>query len=139
MLYIVYNRATKKQEGKMAAKMFGVLFKELRLKKGYTLREYCRTFCQDPAYISRLERGKIPPPSSEKKLIEFALSLDIGRESEEWRNFFSIAMVSAGKIPNEIMSDEEVLKHVPIFLRTLKGEKLTEEQLDSLIEIIKRA
>ncbi|MBN2290660.1 MAG: helix-turn-helix transcriptional regulator [Candidatus Glassbacteria bacterium] len=123
----------------MAAKMFGELFKELRLKKGFTLREYCRESNLDPAYISRLERGKIPPPNNEKKLAEFALSLGLARESEEWRNFISVALVSAGRIPDDILSDEEVLKHVPVFLRTLKGEKLTEEQLDSLLEIIKKA
>ena len=123
----------------MAAKLFGELFKELRLHQGVTLREYCRLSHQDPAYISRLERGKVPPPNDEEKLIVLAISLGIERDSEEWRHFFSTAMVSAGRIPADIMSDEEALKHVPIFLRTLKGEKLSAEQLDDLIEVIKRA
>ena len=137
--FVLYTTEKLKGGKMMAAKMFGELFKELRLKNGYTLREYCRNFNLDPANISRLERGKISPPNNEGKLVEFALSLGLVRESEDWRNFISVALVSAGRIPNEIMSDQEALKHVPIFLRTLKGEKLTEEQLDSLLEIIKKA
>jgi len=121
----------------MSTKMFGELFKELRLRKGYTLREYCRTHNQDPAYISKLERGKVTPPSKQESLEKLAFSLGLKEGSEEWRDFISVAVVCAGRIPQEVMSDEEALKHLPLFLRTLKGEKLTEEQLDALIEVIK--
>lgn len=121
----------------MASKLFGELFNELRHKKGLTLREYCRTHNQDPAYISRLERGKIAPPIKEEALEKLAFSLGLKEDSEEWREFMSLAIVSAGRIPKEIMSDKEALKHLPAFLRTLKGEKLNEDQLDALIEVIK--
>ena len=121
----------------MTTKMFGDLFNELRHKKGLTLREYCRNHNQDPAYISRLERGKIAPPAKEEALEKLAFSLGLKENSEEWREFMSVAIVSAGRIPKEIMSDEEAIKHLPAFLRTLKGEKLTENQLDALIEVIK--
>ncbi|HUU28483.1 MAG TPA: helix-turn-helix transcriptional regulator [archaeon] len=121
----------------MAIKMFGNLFKELRHKKGQTLREYCRTHNQDPGYISRLERGKIAPPIKQEALERLAFSLGLRENSEEWREFMTMAILSAGRIPKEIMLDEEALKHLPAFLRTLKGEKLTEDQLDTLIEVIK--
>ena len=121
----------------MIAKIFGELFKELRLKKGYTLREYCRTFSKDPAYISKMERGKIAPPTKQEKLEDFAISLDLKENTEEWSDFFSVALVSAGRIPKEIMSNKEVLQRLPIFLRTLTGEKLSDEKLQALIEVIK--
>jgi transcriptional regulator with XRE-family HTH domain len=121
----------------MSPKMFGELFKELRHKTGQTLREYCRTHNQDPAYISRLERGKIAPPAKEEALANLAFSLGLQEGSEKWREFMSVAIVSAGRIPHEIMSDEEALKHLPVFLRTLQGEKLTTDQLNALIEVIK--
>ncbi|MFC1544589.1 helix-turn-helix domain-containing protein [Gemmatimonadota bacterium] len=123
----------------MAPKMFGELLKELRQKQGYTLREYCRKFDQDPAYISRLERGKIAPPVKDDLLEKLARSFNFEEGSDDWKNFIRLALVSAGRIPDEIMSDEEALKHLPAFLRTLNGEKLTEEQLDTLIQVIKRA
>jgi len=117
--------------------MFGELFKELRLKQGYTLRAYCRKFGQDPAYISRLERGKIAPPTKFDILEKLALSVDLKENSDEWDNFFTSAFVSGGKIPNEIMSDEEVLRKLPVLLRTVQGQKLTDEKLNELIEIIR--
>ena len=121
----------------MAAKLFGELFKELRQKKGYTLREYCRTFGKDPGYMSKMERGKMSPPIKEIELVSLAHSVGLKENTEAWNNFFSTALISAGRIPQEIMSDEEVLKYLPVLLRTIKGEKLTEDKLDVLIEVIK--
>ncbi len=121
----------------MVSPMFGELFKELRLNKGYTLRSYCRIFDKDPAYISRLERGKLPPPTDPTELEKLALSVGLEENTDEWDNFITVAVVSRGKIPNEIMSDKEVLDKLPILLRTIQGQKLSEEKLRQLIEIIK--
>ena len=122
----------------MISPMFGELFKELRKKRGYTLREYCRTFAKDPGNISKMERGIIPPPTNHDELRKLALSLGLKEDSDEWDNFFTVANVSSGRIPQEIMSDEEVLSHLPIILRTIHGQKLTEDKLRSLIDIIKK-
>lgn len=119
--------------------MFGEIFKEFRLKQGYTLRAYCRKFGRDPAYISRMERGKIAPPNDFKTLEAFALSLDLKENTEDWDNFFTIASISGGKIPIEIMSDERVLRKLPVLLRTAQGQKLSDEKLKELIELIKTA
>ena len=123
----------------MAAKMFGEFFKNLRQARGLTLREYCRTFDKDPAYISRMERGKIAPPINHQELEKLALSLGLQEDSEEWTEFFTLAAISAGRIPQEIMSDEEVLQHLPLLLRTITGKKLDKSQLESLVEVIKTA
>lgn len=123
----------------MTSPIFGEVFKKLRLKMGYTLRSYCRTFDEDPAFISRMERGKIAPPLDLAELEKLALSVGLTENTEEWDNFFTVAAVSRGKIPNEIMSDKEVLDKLPILLRTIQGQKLSEEKLKQLVEIIKRA
>jgi len=123
----------------MKSPMFGELFKKLRLKRGYTLREFCRRLNEDPAYISRIERGKIPPPSSRDKLISWALFLEIEENSDEWANFITTASISAGKIPNEIMNDQEVISKLPLLLRTMNGQKLSKEKFKSLINLIKEA
>ena len=39
---------------------FGSYFKELRTKKGRTLRRFCELHGFDPGNISRLERGVFP-------------------------------------------------------------------------------
>ncbi len=117
--------------------MFGELFKKLRQEKGFTLREYCRTFNKDPGYMSKIERGKLAPPIKENELRSLANSVGLKENTEEWEEFFSIAAINAGRIPKSIMSDEEVLPYLPILLRTITGEKLTEEKLKSLVEVIK--
>lgn len=122
----------------MAAKLFGELFKELRQKQGYTLREYCRTFEKDPGNISRIERGLLAPPAKEKELESLARSVGLKEHTEEWDDFFRVASISAGKIPKDIMSDEDVLRRLPVFLRTITGEKIDKEKMMALIEVIKR-
>ena len=121
----------------MPNKMFGELFQHLRKKCGYTLREYCRTFGKDAGYMSKIERGVLAPPTSSNELRSWAMSLGLKEGSEDWEMFFTTAAVSAGRIPEKVMTDEEVMPHLPILLRTMTGEKLTEEKLRALIEVIK--
>lgn len=123
----------------MVSKMFGVLFKELRLKNGFTLRSYCRNFDEDPPYISRLERGLTAPPTSMEHLKKMALSFDLQEGSDEWEDFLMNASVSAGKIPESIMSNEEVLSHLPLLLRTVDGRKIGAKKIAKLIKLIKNS
>lgn len=121
----------------MVSKMFGELFKELRIESGYTLRAYCRNFDEDPPYISRLERGLTAPPYSQDHIKKMALSFELVEDSEEWKDFFINASVSSGKIPESIMSDENVLSQLPLLLRTVDGNKIKSEDISKLIELIK--
>ena len=117
--------------------MFGELFKELRLKNGYSLRSYCRNFDEDPAYISRLERGLIGPPYSQDHLKKMAASFVLNEDSEDWKDFLIKASVSRGNIPESIMSDDEVLSQLPLLLRTVDGNKINSDDISKLIELIK--
>lgn len=122
----------------MHNRMFGELFQHLRKQCGYTLREYCRTFGKDAGYMSKIERGVLAPPTSGNELRSWAMSLGLKEDTEAWEMFFTTAAISAGRIPDSVMTDEEVLPHLPILLRTMTGEKLTEEKLRALIEVIKK-
>ena len=117
--------------------LFGELFRSLRLEKGYTLREYCRKFQKDPSYISKIERGKIAPPVNEKDISNLAITLDIEENSDAWKDFFFSAQISAQRIPKGEMTEDEIVRCLPVLLRTMSGEKLSEEKMDLLIEVIK--
>lgn len=118
---------------------FGSLFKELRKsRKRLTLRRFCLQYGLDPGYVSKLERGVMPPPKSTEKLEELARFLDIEKDTEEWNEFFDKAAASSGILPQSIMSDEELVKRLPLVFRTLRGEKVTPEKLDELSELIRR-
>lgn len=121
----------------MHTKMFGEMLRELRLKKEITLRKFCRLTGLDPANVSRLERGIVPPPQSEETLDRIALILSLEEGTEGYDDFMACAAVSTGKIPRKTMEDDELIGKLPIFFRTLDGRKLTEEQLELLIEKVK--
>ena len=123
----------------MAAKAFGELFKRLRAERRLTLREFCVRNNYDPGNISRLERGIASPPQSAEKLAEYARALGIDKGSDQEREFIELGQACAGQIPDEIMNDEELVTHLPLFLRTVKGKKLSREKLEKLIEIIRRS
>jgi transcriptional regulator with XRE-family HTH domain len=121
----------------METAIFGEYFRELRLRQGLTLRAFCSEHGEDPAYISRLERGLILPPRDGAVLKRLAAALSLKPDTEHWDEFFSLADVSAGRIPSRVMGDEELVKRLPLFFRTITGERFPDEKLDELIAFIK--
>ena len=117
--------------------LFGELHKELRKRKGISLRKYCIITNQDPGNISRLERGVIPPPQNIETLKKMAEAFDIEEGSEVWVEFFDKAALSAGKIPKDLIEDELLLEKLPVFLRTISGHKLSEDRMDRLLKLLK--
>lgn len=118
--------------------VFGKLFKEMRLKTGLSLRQFCLDHGLDPGNISKMERGLASPPQSKEKLEEYAQYLGIVKDTDDWYNFFDYAAASTGRIPPDVMSDEELVKRLPVVFRTLRGQKLPIEKLGDLAELIRR-
>jgi transcriptional regulator with XRE-family HTH domain len=120
------------------AKTFGKFFKQKRLEKGLTLREFCRINGFDPGNISKIERGLFPPPQSKELLLNYAAALGIEEGTEDWLIFCDLAITSAGKIPPDIVSNEEVMNALPVLFRTVRNKNLDDEDLDRLIKSIKQ-
>jgi transcriptional regulator with XRE-family HTH domain len=118
---------------------FGALFKELRIRQETTLRQFCDAHGYDPGNISKLERGLLSPPESDAKLSEYAKALKIRRGSDAWYQFFDLARASRGKLPPEILRKRDVVSRLPLLFRTLRGQKVSEQKLNELIEMIRRA
>src|SRR3954451_18193877 len=70
---------------------FGAFFRELREGLGLSLREFCRRTGFDQANVSRLERGLLPPPKSERVLTAYAKGLQLKPTSPEWERFMTLA------------------------------------------------
>ncbi len=118
---------------------FGEFCKARRLGQGETLRAFCEKNGFDPGNISKLERGRMPPPASEEKLSQYARALGMEPPMKEWVEFFDLAAVCRGEIPADLLSDEEVVSRLPVLFRTLRGDRVDEKQLDDLIDRIRRA
>ena len=112
--------------------IFGECFKKKRLGLGKTLRQFCLEHDLDPGNISKLERGILPPPASSAKLAHYANCLEIKESTDEWLEFFDIARAEAGRIPEEILANKDLVSKLPLVFRTLKGQKLNKEQLEKL-------
>lgn len=118
--------------------MFGEFIKERRLGKGLTLRRFCSLIHEDPSNWSKIERGLLKPPQDEEKLKTIALILDIVVGSSDWVDLNDRVRISAGLLPKDILSDEEITKSLPMFFRTLRSEKPSRDDLERLIEAIRR-
>jgi transcriptional regulator with XRE-family HTH domain len=118
---------------------FGRLFKQLRIASGQTLRDLCLKNGFDPGNMSKIERGRLAPPDSKEKLREYAKALKLLEDSPEWQNFFDVAAADRGRIPADLLSDQELVKALPVLYRTLRGTPVDGGSLDDLIEKIRRA
>lgn len=120
------------------ASTFGSYFKELRTRKGWSLRRFCEANGYDPGNISRLERGVFPPPESPQKMREYAKALALKEGTEEWIEFFDRAAAARGQLPADLQADEKLVGRLPLLFRTLRGRKARAANLDQLVEIIRR-
>ncbi len=119
-------------------KLFGEFFKNKRLALKLSLREFCLEKGFDPGNLSKIERGLMTPPNSPELLKKYADALNIKKGTDDWIEFFDRAAACKGKIPNEILEDDEIVNKLPVFFRTLRGEKVPEEKLNEIINLIRK-
>lgn len=117
-------------------KTFCEAFKSHRLKLGLSLRQFCQQHGFDPANMSRLERGLLPPPR-ENKLREYSKALGLVEGSDEWYEFFDLAAAAKGEFPEDLR-DDELLKQLPVLFRTMRGEVPSEGQLEHVLKTLRK-
>ena len=69
--------------------------------------------------------------------MEYAKALGLRKGSDDWYTFFDLAAADRGKIPSDVMEDEELVEKLPILFRTLRGQKVSKEKLNKLIDKIR--
>lgn len=119
-------------------KIFGEFFKQKRIERGYTLRNFCQEHNLDPGNISKMERGLLKPPSREK-LEQYAIYLEIDKGSDDWYAFFDLAAACKGELPFEILDDATLVEKLPLIFRTIRGQKVSPDLLDKLAELIRNS
>ncbi len=118
--------------------MFGEFVKERRITQKLSLRQFCRALDEDPSNWSKIERGIISAPQDEGKLKKIAGILGIEKGTDDWNRLFDTARIDAGRIPDYLMSDKEILKSLPAFFRTVGSIKPKPDEIEKLIEIIRK-
>ena len=74
-------------------KTFGTLVRQLRLQKGYSLRELARRIGLSPNFLSKMELGHFPPPG-EKKIVLIAETLEQNKDE---------LLALAGKVSSDLI------------------------------------
>jgi len=118
--------------------MFGEFIKKLRSEMRLGLREFCIAADCDPSNWSKVERGILSPPQDEDTLNRVAVILKLADNSKEKELLFDYAAIDAGKIPQYVLEDAELVKRLPVFFRTATGKKPAPEELERLAEILRK-
>lgn len=87
--------------------------------------------------MSRLERGKILPPRNRGVLEKYGRALELKKGSDDWYTFFDLAAASRGELPKDLAVDEEILGKLPVLFRCLRGDRIDDEKLNDLIDLIR--
>lgn len=116
---------------------FGEFVHAARLRRGLTLREFCRIAGIDPGNWSKTERGLQSPPKSREALSGVAMAMNIVEDSDEWQTLFELASISF--IPPALLDDNSIVDKLPVFFRTLRGAKPDKRELERLIEKIRES
>ena len=71
----------------------------------------------------------MPPPRDEETLRAWARQLGLKPGSDDWCKLSDYAAVDAGRMPDYVLKDEELVQKLPAFFRTLSGSKPSDEEL----------
>ena len=115
----------------MTYEQFGQYVKELREKRGLSLREFCRLTNLDPSNWSKVERGLLAPPRNSKCLNDIASVLLVEKDSEDWHMLFETAAI--GHIPEDLVFKRRlIVESMPIFLRSAREGKINASIINEL-------
>ena len=142
MLYRQYNTVKPTLGGYhniMPNNEFGDYVRERRAALRLTLRTFAQNAGLDAGNLSRLERGRAEPPESQVVLDRIAEALALQPGTPDYQRLNDLAAAAKGRIPADLLTDEEVATRLPILFRTLRSKPLSGEQLEKLIDSIRRA
>jgi len=117
---------------------FGEFVRTKRLEIELSLREFCKQAETDPSNWSKVERGILAAPDNRDFLEKVAKLLKLKKGSPEWFTFFDLASLSQQKIPDDVFENDDVVSALPVFFRTVRGEKPSKEELEKLIDLLRR-
>jgi transcriptional regulator with XRE-family HTH domain len=106
---------------------FGTFVLDRRHKLEMGLRRFCMEVQMDPGSWSKVERGLESPPQSREKLTLISDKLNLSEEEKE--HLFTLARLGAGKLPDNVKHNPELLAVLPAFFRTIDRLKPSQQEL----------
>lgn len=90
-------------------------------------------------YISRLENGIVAPPAEHEKVVALAEALEIEKGTPKWNEFIDMVAVARNEVPEDLRSNEVIMKILPAFYRGARKKILSKEEIEKLIEFFEEA
>jgi len=116
---------------------FGEYLRQLRLDAGFGLRAFAETVGMKPSNLSRLETGRMAPPTSADRIAQIAEALGLEEDSPQYRKLNDLAAEARpGTVPPDVEDYAAHQPGVPLLLRTAKGKQLDEAEFQRLAEYI---
>ena len=63
----------------------------------------------------------------------------VAQIATDWYMFFDLASASRGELPEDLIADEKILEKLPVLFRSLRGDRVDDDKLNDLIELIRKA
>lgn len=123
----------------MSDMTFGELLRVRRAELRISLRVFSEAAQMDPGNVSRLERGVSPAPEAPEVLARVAAALRLAPSTPAYESLMDAAAASKGRIPSDLLTDDAVAARLPVLFRTLRSKPLNADQLDRLIDSIRKA
>lgn len=117
---------------------FGDYLKKLRLEAGLSLHKLSLLANYDVSNLSKIERGRLPPPPSTLFLKKLLSALGIQPEDSRYKPFIDLGLVSRVISPDDI-PEKELKTYLPAFYRAVRNKKDDGESFDKLIELLKKS
>lgn len=115
-------------------KHFHQFVQEKRMERELSLRQFCKQASLDPSNWSKIERGLAKHGQSPEILNRIATVLNLNQTERE--TLTDLAVIDS--IPTELLPDTKVIESLPIFFRTVRGEKPSSEELTQLLQMIQK-
>ncbi|MBS1489667.1 MAG: helix-turn-helix domain-containing protein [Bacteroidetes bacterium] len=116
-------------------KHFNQFVLEKRLERELSLRQFCKLAALDASNWSKVERGLVRQGQSTEILDRISKVLDLDQTDRE--TLKDLAMIDS--IPVGLLPEAKIVASLPIFFRTVRGEKPTEDELKQLFQTIQKA
>lgn len=114
---------------------FGDFIRSKRVANRITARQASQMAGTLPSNFSKLEHGALAPPKERNKLS--AIAQAIGIEGSDEATFFDLAAMANNSIPADIADIISRNDALPLLLRTIGNKRLSKEQIDRLVEIVR--
>jgi transcriptional regulator with XRE-family HTH domain len=124
------------QPAQNPAVAFGDFVRETRMKNGLTGRDSARKADMLPSNFSKLEHGVLLPPRDAERQRQLACAIGIVPDAPEARQFFDLAGAATNAVPLDLADIISKSETIPLLLRTIGNKRLTEKEIEALVELV---